>query len=139
PDQVINTSQSNDTTFTIATVKFTNSKFASSAGPSSAARHLTIQDTGAGSPSILATPGSSTVPTSACQPSTTYPLSINNSGYNSYQLSAGPSGNGHSVLQSFKPLRYKGKRHYPVIPNQPSEASAHFMFELAKTLLAKAG
>ncbi|KAJ6216279.1 hypothetical protein RDWZM_007436 [Blomia tropicalis] len=28
---------------------------------------------------------------------------------------------------------------YPIIPNQPSEASAHFMFELAKTVLAKAG
>lgn len=27
----------------------------------------------------------------------------------------------------------------PTIPNQPSEASAHFMFELAKTVLAKAG
>lgn len=43
---------------------------------------------------------------------------------------------GHSA---FKLSRYKGKRHYPVIPNQPSEALAHFMFELAKTLLAKAG
>ena len=27
----------------------------------------------------------------------------------------------------------------PTIPNQPSEASAHFMFELAKTVLTKAG
>ncbi|KAL0280565.1 UNVERIFIED_CONTAM: hypothetical protein PYX00_001825 [Menopon gallinae] len=35
--------------------------------------------------------------------------------------------------------RYKGKRMYPSIPNQPSEATAHFMFELAKTVLAKAG
>lgn len=49
--------------------------------------------------------------------------------------------NQFSVANSFKPARYKGKRgqHYPVIPNQPSEASAHFMFELAKTVLAKAG
>lgn len=36
--------------------------------------------------------------------------------------------------------RYKGKnRVMPVVPNQPSEASAHFMFELAKTVLIKAG
>jgi len=27
----------------------------------------------------------------------------------------------------------------PLLPNQPSEASAHFMFELAKTVLIKAG
>lgn len=27
----------------------------------------------------------------------------------------------------------------PSLPNQPSEAHAHFMFELAKTLLTKAG
>ncbi|XP_037921844.1 zinc finger SWIM domain-containing protein 8-like, partial [Hermetia illucens] len=38
-----------------------------------------------------------------------------------------------------KDTRYKGKRAYPIIPNQPSEASAHFMFELAKNLLTKAG
>lgn len=38
-----------------------------------------------------------------------------------------------------KDSRYKGKRAYPSIPNQPSEASAHFMFELAKTVLVKAG
>ncbi|XP_013381125.1 zinc finger SWIM domain-containing protein 8 [Lingula anatina] len=36
--------------------------------------------------------------------------------------------------------RYKGKnRVVPTLPNQPSEASAHFMNELAKTVLAKAG
>ncbi|VVC95734.1 unnamed protein product [Leptidea sinapis] len=35
--------------------------------------------------------------------------------------------------------RYKGKRQYPSVPNQPSEASAHFMFELAKSVLFKAG
>lgn len=35
--------------------------------------------------------------------------------------------------------RFKGKRMYPSIPNQPSEAGAHFMFELAKTVLNKAG
>lgn len=38
-----------------------------------------------------------------------------------------------------KDIRYKGKRAYPSIPNQPSEASAHFMFELAKNVLTKAG
>lgn len=38
-------------------------------------------------------------------------------------------------------FRYKiGKnRIMPLLPNQPSEASAHFMFELAKTVLIKAG
>ena len=36
--------------------------------------------------------------------------------------------------------RYKGhKRAYPSLPNQPSEAMAHFLFELAKTVLNKAG
>ena len=35
--------------------------------------------------------------------------------------------------------RFKNKRLYPSVPNQPSEASAHFMFELAKTVLLKAG
>lgn len=38
-----------------------------------------------------------------------------------------------------KSSRFKGKRPYPSIPNQPSEASAHFMFELAKTVHSKAG
>lgn len=38
-----------------------------------------------------------------------------------------------------KQTRFKGKRAYPSIPNQPSEASAYFMFELAKTVLTKAG
>ncbi|KAJ8869333.1 hypothetical protein PR048_030908 [Dryococelus australis] len=44
-----------------------------------------------------------------------------------------------SISRSKEPVRYKGKRAYPSIPNQPSEASAHFMFELAKTVLTKAG
>ncbi|CAK9795279.1 Zinc finger SWIM domain-containing protein 8 homolog [Anthophora quadrimaculata] len=38
-----------------------------------------------------------------------------------------------------KETRYKSKRMYPSIPNQPSEAGAHFMCELAKIVLAKAG
>ena len=38
-----------------------------------------------------------------------------------------------------KGSRFKGKRAYPTVPNQPSEASAYFMFELAKTVLTKAG
>lgn len=40
------------------------------------------------------------------------------------------------------PSRYKGRRlesHAPHVPNQPSEAAAHFYFELAKTVLIKAG
>jgi hypothetical protein len=36
-------------------------------------------------------------------------------------------------------IRYKPKKVYPSIPNQPSEAGAHFMCELAKTVLVKAG
>ncbi|XP_064602732.1 zinc finger SWIM domain-containing protein 8-like isoform X2 [Liolophura sinensis] len=45
-----------------------------------------------------------------------------------------------SSTPNIKGLRYKGKnRVMPTIPNQPSEASAHFMFELAKTVLTKAG
>lgn len=43
------------------------------------------------------------------------------------------------VTTRTKDSRYKGKRAYPSIPNQPSEAGAHFMFELAKTVLTKAG
>ncbi|XP_032671069.1 zinc finger SWIM domain-containing protein 8 isoform X2 [Odontomachus brunneus] len=47
------------------------------------------------------------------------------------------------IVQPSVPIRtkerYKSKRVYPSIPNQPSEASAHFMCELAKTVLAKAG
>ncbi|CAH0553047.1 unnamed protein product [Brassicogethes aeneus] len=44
-----------------------------------------------------------------------------------------------SAITRTKESRYKGKRAYPSIPNQPSEAGAHFMFELAKTVLNKAG
>ncbi|XP_049870300.1 zinc finger SWIM domain-containing protein 8 homolog [Pectinophora gossypiella] len=45
----------------------------------------------------------------------------------------------HTPLPRPKDSRYKGKRLYPSVPNQPSEASAHFMFELAKSVLFKAG
>nr|XP_018897398.1 PREDICTED: zinc finger SWIM domain-containing protein 8 [Bemisia tabaci] len=38
-----------------------------------------------------------------------------------------------------KEMRFKGKRAYPSIPNQPSEAGAHFTLELAKSILLKAG
>ncbi|XP_035825489.1 zinc finger SWIM domain-containing protein 8 [Aplysia californica] len=41
---------------------------------------------------------------------------------------------------SGKNIRYKGRqRIMPTVPNQPSEAGYHFMFELAKTVLQKAG
>ena len=40
-----------------------------------------------------------------------------------------------TTLPNIKVNRFKGKRQYPSIPNQPSEASAHFMFELAKTVI----
>ncbi|CAG9823361.1 unnamed protein product, partial [Phaedon cochleariae] len=46
---------------------------------------------------------------------------------------------GGGAITRTKDGRYKGKRAYPSIPNQPSEAGAHFMFELAKTVLNKAG
>jgi hypothetical protein len=42
-------------------------------------------------------------------------------------------------LPNIKVNRFKGKRAYPSVPNQPSEALAHFMFELAKQVLNKAG
>jgi len=43
-----------------------------------------------------------------------------------------------ATLPNIKVTRFKGKRAYPSLPNQPSEASAHFMFELAKQVLTKA-
>lgn len=46
---------------------------------------------------------------------------------------------GPSLTSRPKESRYKGKRSYPCIPNQPSEAGAHFIFELAKNVLTKAG
>ncbi|XP_070506078.1 zinc finger SWIM domain-containing protein 8 homolog [Chironomus tepperi] len=49
------------------------------------------------------------------------------------------SNNITGTISRTKDLRYKGKRAYPSIPNQPSEASAHFMFELAKNVLTKGG
>ncbi|XP_055711055.1 zinc finger SWIM domain-containing protein 8 homolog isoform X3 [Phlebotomus papatasi] len=51
----------------------------------------------------------------------------------------GPAGAIQAQSTRMKDSRYKGKRPYPSIPNQPSEASAHFMFELAKNILIKAG
>ncbi|XP_050328320.1 zinc finger SWIM domain-containing protein 8 homolog, partial [Bactrocera neohumeralis] len=60
----------------------------------------------------------------------------------SNQPMTGPSGQTNvtaGATSRSKDSRYKGKRAYPSIPNQPSEASAHFMFELAKNLLIKAG
>lgn len=54
-------------------------------------------------------------------------------------LSVVPSqGSSSQTTTRTKEFRYK-KRAYPSIPNQPSEAGAHFMFELAKTVLVKAG
>lgn len=47
-----------------------------------------------------------------------------------------------SNVVRFLVFRYKGRRpecHAPHVPNQPSEAAAHFYFELAKTVLIKAG
>ncbi|ESO11610.1 hypothetical protein HELRODRAFT_190028 [Helobdella robusta] len=62
----------------------------------------------------------------------------------SSQDSSSDSNNSDSVRAGVTTLRdsnrYKGKhRVMPSLPNQPSEALAHFMFELAKTVLVKAG
>uniref|UniRef100_A0A3P8RV80 Zinc finger, SWIM-type containing 8 n=1 Tax=Amphiprion percula TaxID=161767 RepID=A0A3P8RV80_AMPPE len=49
---------------------------------------------------------------------------------------------GGARAKSADTSRYKGRRpecHAPHVPNQPSEAAAHFYFELAKTVLIKAG
>ncbi|XP_031728907.1 zinc finger SWIM domain-containing protein 8 isoform X1 [Anarrhichthys ocellatus] len=49
---------------------------------------------------------------------------------------------GGARAKSTDTSRYKGRRpecHAPHVPNQPSEAAAHFYFELAKTVLIKAG
>lgn len=45
-----------------------------------------------------------------------------------------------SSTPNTKGNRFKGKsRIMPTVPNQPSEASAHWMWEVAKTVLSKAG
>ena len=63
-----------------------------------------------------------------------YPVSNNSSGVNQ------PNGSlAQNNLPGKSSLKFKGKRACPSIPNQPSEASAHFMFELAKSVLTKAG
>ncbi|XP_038155341.1 zinc finger SWIM domain-containing protein 8 [Cyprinodon tularosa] len=52
------------------------------------------------------------------------------------------AGGGGARAKSTDTSRYKGRRlecHAPHVPNQPSEAAAHFYFELAKTVLIKAG
>ncbi|XP_055618684.1 zinc finger SWIM domain-containing protein 8 homolog [Toxorhynchites rutilus septentrionalis] len=62
---------------------------------------------------------------------------------NAQPILPGPPGNVAGSVSTTttrsKDSRYKGKRAYPSIPNQPSEASSHFMFELAKNVLTKAG
>lgn len=60
---------------------------------------------------------------------------------NNLSVNGQPGGSipAQGAVSRTKEGRYKGKRVYPSIPNQPSEAGAHFMFELAKTVLNKAG
>nr|CAI5864382.1 unnamed protein product [Callosobruchus analis] len=60
-------------------------------------------------------------------------------GMNNLSVSSQQGSLSQSAITRTKDGRYKGKRAYPSIPNQPSEAGAHFMFELAKTVLNKAG
>ena len=57
----------------------------------------------------------------------------------STSTSSATTGNGPGGKSGRESGRFKGKRNYPVLPNQPSEAGAHFMFELAKIVLGKAG
>lgn len=67
-------------------------------------------------------------------------LTISQQNYSSSAMQGQPVGPTiTNTCQRVKDPRYKGKRAYPSIPNQPSEASAHFMFELAKNVLTKAG
>ncbi|XP_014289772.1 zinc finger SWIM domain-containing protein 8 homolog [Halyomorpha halys] len=83
--------------------------------------------------SMRSTPCSSSAELEACLP--TKPLNISHgpqTATSSIQTST-------RVKESRGYSRFKGKRAYPSIPNQPSEAGAHFMFELAKTVLIKAG
>ncbi|CAG9765145.1 unnamed protein product [Ceutorhynchus assimilis] len=59
-------------------------------------------------------------------------------GMGNLSLNGQPNQLAQGAVSRNKESRYK-KRAYPSIPNQPSEAGAHFMFELAKTVLTKAG
>uniref|UniRef100_A0A0K2TKH9 SWIM-type domain-containing protein n=1 Tax=Lepeophtheirus salmonis TaxID=72036 RepID=A0A0K2TKH9_LEPSM len=43
------------------------------------------------------------------------------------------------IVSGLKINRFRGKRNCPSLPNQPSDSLAHFMYELAKTVLTKAG
>ncbi|XP_037296469.1 zinc finger SWIM domain-containing protein 8 [Manduca sexta] len=60
-------------------------------------------------------------------------------GHSSHGSHSQSHSSSHVTAARSKDSRYKGKRLYPSVPNQPSEASAHFMFELAKSVLFKAG
>lgn len=66
-------------------------------------------------------------------------LTISQPGYSSATLQQPMGPTITNTSTRLKDSRYKGKRAYPSIPNQPSEASAHFMFESAKNVLTKAG
>lgn len=86
----------------------------------------------AGGPAAV--PASVSVPTTATASSPPAP----NAGGSNNQIQNQTTQTSASTMPT-KSGRYKGKRAYPVLPNQPSEASAHFMFELAKIVLGKAG
>lgn len=64
---------------------------------------------------------------------------VGNAASTSVQSSTTQSTSTGGQITRTKESRYKGKRAYPSIPNQPSEAGAHFMIELAKVVLNKAG
>lgn len=66
-------------------------------------------------------------------------LSSNPSSPSSNMLNCPPASTIGTSGQPSKHSRFKGRRMYPTIPNQPSEASSYFMHELAKTILEKAG
>ena len=72
---------------------------------------------------------------------TSSPANSNSNSPPTLSTTAGVSNgnNGASNRSGKESGRFKGKRTYPVLPNQPSEAGAHFMFELGKIVLSKAG
>ncbi|XP_052901227.1 zinc finger SWIM domain-containing protein 8 homolog [Anopheles moucheti] len=105
---------------------------------------------GGGTTSISTTNAASTMMAGTAGGSTTTATAGSSTSSNPTGAAGGPSTSSTATVTAAgatssvtstrsKDSRYKGKRAYPSIPNQPSEASAHFMFELAKNVLTKAG
>ncbi|CAF1444047.1 unnamed protein product [Rotaria sordida] len=91
------------------------------------------------SPEILSSPTLhlTTTTTTTTRNTSTIPKSINLQQQQQQQQS---SPNSHILKHSKGHMNTSnGKNRSPCIPNQPSEALCHFMFELAKTLVQRAG